>query len=157
MPRLSIAEAKKLGLIASKPRKAKLPPHLVGRPVYSLAFTLPLPPSTNNLYVNVRGQGRVPSKQYTAWQKAAAMQVPKDCHLLPSTFAVELAIEAGRDWNWRGDIANREKAVIDLLVKRGVLLDDNSKYLRELRVTLTEHPDREDSRVVVRLLALTGT
>lgn len=90
--------------------------------------TLPLPPSTNNLFVNARGRGRVKSKEYAAW---AARVVPmlwelKPPERLPCTFFWLLTgqVSVLRD----GD--NTLKPLLDACVKAGVIKDDSLQYVR---------------------------
>lgn len=94
-------------------------------------IALPMPPSTNNLYVNVRGKGRVRSENYRKWNTEAGWtlvaQRPKrfDC---PVRVAIEICPEG------RGvfDIDNKNKAILDLLVQHDVITDDNRLTVREL-------------------------
>jgi Holliday junction resolvase RusA-like endonuclease len=83
---------------------------------------LPLPPSTNNLYVNLPGRGRVRAAAYRRWSDEAGWLVKAKTP--PVTFygAVAVRIEAGA--GNRRDIDNILKPTLDLLVKVGVLADD---------------------------------
>lgn len=85
-----------------------------------------LPPSTNNLFVNVRGKGRVKSERYKTWLNAAGWDVlmakPK---LIQSPVRVTILINRP---NKRSDVDNRVKALLDLLVAQRVLLDDSQVH-----------------------------
>lgn len=78
---------------------------------------LPICPSSNNAYVNVKGRGRVPSAAHKAWKKLAGPIVLKawqdQCSpIIGKPYAVHIAVNI----NHQGDIANREKLATDLLV-----------------------------------------
>lgn len=97
----------------------------------TFTVTLPLPPSTNNLYVNV-GKGRKPSKEYAAWTKQAILetyaQVPAASRVegIPS---IVIQVPAAMP----GDIDNRIKAILDCLVKARRIDDD--KYIWSITIT----------------------
>lgn len=82
------------------------------------------PPSTNNLYANIPGRGRVKSGRYKVWRSAAAwdVQIAK-----PQSFACKVVLDltVARPKGVRADVSNRIKAVEDLLVEMGVLADDS--------------------------------
>lgn len=81
-----------------------------------------VPPSTNNLYRNA-GKGRVKTERYKGWINAAGWDVALAKPKLMQC-PVKISILINRP-NKRSDIDNRNKALIDLLVKHGVLIDDN--------------------------------
>lgn len=88
-------------------------------------FRLPVPPSLNNLFVNVAGVGRVRGKKYTAWiaatrQRLATQQLPAE----PITYHVDVAIKVPKP-NRRSDIDNRIKPVLDTLKGARILGDDS--------------------------------
>lgn len=81
---------------------------------------LPIPPSSNNMFVNRRG-GRTISGDYHRWREAAgwtlkALRLPK--------IAGKVAIEIELPAKMRGDIDNRIKPLCDLLVTHGLIDDD---------------------------------
>ena len=84
-------------------------------------FTVPTPPSTNSLYRNARGRGRVKTERYLTWIAAAVHSVkwPLD----PIDGPVTLGFQVPDDK--RRDLDNFLKGPIDLLVSQGVLKDDN--------------------------------
>lgn len=87
----------------------------------SLSVTLPLPPSTNNCFSNVPGVGRVSTKKYRAWKRVAlpyCLTVKRG--IVTPPYRLTISVPA----DMRGDIANREKPLSDLLVKARVLPDD---------------------------------
>jgi hypothetical protein len=80
---------------------------------------LPLPPSSNNMFVNAPGKqgGRFPSGAYKVWKKEAARLLIEQWHaadqpVIGQPYAVHIELNV----NHQGDIANREKAITDLLV-----------------------------------------
>lgn len=106
-------------------------------------FVIPPPPSVNNLFRNVPGKGRVKTERYNIWMQAAQWDVMlennKPRRIETLTGPVEIFIELGKT---RGDIDNRAKPVLDLMVKAGVIADDRQVQLlviardRELKHTI---------------------
>lgn len=81
---------------------------------------LPLPPSTNMMFINSpnsTGKGRFPSPAYKAWKKVAGDIVVKAWN---EQFQPEIgkpyAVHIKLNVNHQSDIANREKALTDMLV-----------------------------------------
>jgi Holliday junction resolvase RusA-like endonuclease len=91
-----------------------------------VTFDLPVPPSTNNLFVtDKRTHKRFPSPAYKAWRKAAG-------DILGAQYArygepavhKPISLHIRLNVNHQSDIANREKALIDLLVAHLDMPDD---------------------------------
>ena len=91
-----------------------------------IVFRIPTPPSVNNLFANVAGRGRVRSARYGAWSNAAAWAMKTEggrartWALIETPVEVEIGLGA-----IRGDIDNRAKGCLDLLVKMAVIKDDS--------------------------------
>ena len=102
-----------------------------------MIFTLPVPPSVNQLY---RGR-RFKTKRYMTWTRAVTNDLlqqltsnykPRDRKtVFPISCPVCVSIEVPRLDNRRTDIDNRIKAVADALVVSGILADDS--YIAEVR------------------------
>lgn len=109
---------------------------------------LTIPPSVNGAWRNVAGKGRVKSKKYTAWQKAAGWEL-----LLQKPRKVigpyEIRIILGNKKN-RGDADNRIKALVDLVVKQGIVEDDR----RMVSVTCGWSDEVEPGKVRVIIEAI---
>jgi Holliday junction resolvase RusA-like endonuclease len=113
------------------------------------ACTLPLPPTTNNLFIN-RGKGRVKSPEYRTWQARAATILAKSGKWHGGyPVRVSIAILGGSDWRMNSDIANREKATVDALVQSGVIHDDSCKHVQE--VSIRYESANQDVPSVVRV------
>lgn len=88
-----------------------------------IELRLPLPPSTNNLYIN-RGKKRIVSSRYRAWRDEAGdallAQKPRP---VKGDFDLWLYVE----WpdRRRRDIDNTAKACLDLLVAHKLIDDDS--------------------------------
>jgi len=84
---------------------------------------LPLPPSANRLFANVPGKGRVKTRAYKNWRKAAILtifaQVRAD-RRIGGPVDLEICVPDGM----RGDLDNRLKAAIDALVASNRIDDD---------------------------------
>ena len=90
-----------------------------------------MPPTTNNLFAG-NGRIRYRTKQYLTWKKEAGqiLAVQRPAKLLGE---VSIMIEVGEPKTKRQmDLANREKASIDLLVEHGVIEGDSQRYLRRI-------------------------
>lgn len=87
------------------------------------AYLLPLPPSTNGLFLNIPGKGRVKSAAYKRWVGEAGWTLLSQ---RPSKVAgrVGIRIRVKRMGNRKADLDNRIKATIDLLVSHGIIEDD---------------------------------
>lgn len=92
---------------------------------------LPTPISTNALFANVRGRGRVKTARYCAWQKKATAMIWEQQPLPRFDGPVEIMFligEVGTRSSMDGD--NCLKCLLDALVYGGVLADDNRKIVR---------------------------
>ncbi|HUD74647.1 MAG TPA: hypothetical protein VMQ76_06200 [Terracidiphilus sp.] len=98
-----------------------------------VVINLPMPPSTNNLFFNGKGRtGRVRTPEYNAWIKEAGYML-RSQHPRSIRERVDILIEVSDSestMSW--DVANREKAVVDLLVAHYVILGDSKKYVRQI-------------------------
>lgn len=85
-----------------------------------IKITLPFPPSVNGLYGGGSGQKRFPSKKYKEWLKACPIPVA-ECLKGP--------LKVYYTFYWPDkrirDGQNYMKAVLDYLVNKEVLVDDN--------------------------------
>lgn len=89
-----------------------------------IRYDLPRPPSTNNLFLNLKSGGRTKSKQYREWVTEASGDI-----LLQGRKSIKgqvvIAIAVNKPDNRRRDISNFIKATEDLLVDMGVIEDDS--------------------------------
>ena len=88
---------------------------------------LPLPPPLSACFANARGPGRVKTKRYEAWINeaiVAAMQQSRPT-IGPWGCAIIADYQFGKPDNRKQDVENRAKAVSDLLVRAGILVDDS--------------------------------
>lgn len=94
----------------------------------SFTLTLPLAPSTNNLFVNA-GRTRRKSADYRTWLKSALvamlMQRPRAVRG-PIKVAIAVPVAA------RGDLDNRIKAALDFCVARDLIDDD--RHIQEILI-----------------------
>lgn len=92
---------------------------------------LPFPLPLSACFVNVKGRGRVATKQYRAWQKEAlwtiAAQRPK-----PMKGEVSVYVRLVAPDKRPRDAGNMDKAVGDILVKAGLIEDDSNRYVKRL-------------------------
>ena len=84
---------------------------------------VPVPPSVNSLYRNLPGRGRVKTKDYSAWFAHARNIVRLQ---RPGVVRGQVSMILCVDRQGVGsDLDNRVKALLDLLVKQGVIEDDS--------------------------------
>ncbi len=113
-------------------------------------FTLPFPPSTNNLYRNAPKphMKRPKTKGYLAWIVEAGWEL-KIQKVIPLRGPVKLTYELQNDAKglslW--DYANREKAVTDLLVEHGIIEADHRLIVKEVSCKGTD--DLVGVRVII--------
>lgn len=98
---------------------------------------LPMPPSTNNMFVNVAGKGRVRSQEYKGWAKAAGWIV-KAQRIRKFDVPVTVRIEVNNPRGLGFDIDNRIKAVLDILVSTEVIVDDSAKWVRGIEIKVMD-------------------
>jgi hypothetical protein len=104
-------------------------------------LTLPIPPSANNLFVNgsgaVVGQrrrfGRMLGVPYKLWLHDAGWAIKLQCGafaapLIPGLVSVDIRAPLNR----RRDLDNALKPTLDLLVRMGIISDDN--LIDDLRI-----------------------
>lgn len=109
----------------------------------TIMFSLPFPPSSNNLFPGkVR---RFPSKAYKEWKAEARPLVPAG--RVDGPYALRLCIDRP---DRRGrDLANLEKAISDLIVDCGLVLDD--RFLDRLEMWWSPRPVGKGARAHVWL------
>lgn len=98
-----------------------------------LVLELFMPPTTNNLFVNAKwGKGRIKSEEYKAWIKLCGYRLnAQRPPLMAGKVAILIEVEEPKTAR-RQDVANREKAVTDLLVSHRVLQGDDQRFVREI-------------------------
>jgi Holliday junction resolvase RusA-like endonuclease len=84
-------------------------------------ITLPIPPSANNLFINVPGRGRVMSTEYRQWRKCALSEI---AIYGIGSMAKPYGVHIRANVNHRRDIDNLAKPILDALVEAGVIIGD---------------------------------
>lgn len=99
---------------------------------------LPAPPSTNNLFINVRSGGRILSPAYRSWRTYAGTLLNL-ARVQPFGLAsVQIGLMVPRKPASR-DIDNFSKAPIDLLVAHAIIADDKQVE----RLTIERHDEAD--------------
>lgn len=114
-----------------------------------IALTLPFPPSTNNLFINV-GKFRVVSKRYKAWREEAGVALKaQQPNRLGGYYTLGLTLHpptrAARD------LDNFIKAVSDLLVAHDVIQGD--QFATRITVEWSDLPPKKPGSVRIALEA----
>lgn len=110
-----------------------------------VSFDLPFPPSVNNLFAGKTR--RYASKAYKAWKAAAAPCVPAG--LIAGPYTLDLLFD--RPDRRARDLGNLEKAVSDLLVERGLVIDDSC--CERITLAWSDAPPKRDATVRVVVTA----
>lgn len=93
-----------------------------------ITLHLPVPPSVNNLFINLPGRGRVPSQKYKQWrQDAAATLWTQPRKFMGGRVSVTLRMTEKA----RPDGDNFWKATLDFLVQHNFIAGDSKKFVRE--------------------------
>lgn len=94
-----------------------------------LELTIPCPPSTNTLYRNVSGRGRVKTQRYQTWARAAGNEIlTQRRRHIPGPVMIDITCQRRRK---NEDIDNKIKGCIDFLVSMNLIDDD--KNVQEVR------------------------
>lgn len=122
----------------------------------TVAYQLPLPPSTNNLWKQFVKGGRavrVRAPEYIRWTREAGFLLQLQGVVTPDPpVAVAIAVEGGKGFTRQRDLDNFSKATLDLLKDAGVIADDNLCNVVELRLTFRRVPGA--SRCVVTVASV---
>jgi Holliday junction resolvase RusA-like endonuclease len=86
----------------------------------AITISVTLPPSVNSLYL-LRGRKRVPSRRYSEWRHEAGWELKRQRPTpIDGPWTASIVLPA----DMRGDIDNRAKALLDLLVLHRIVPDD---------------------------------
>lgn len=92
-------------------------------------FTIPLPPSLNNIFFNKPHGGRAKTTDYKNWLEATAWEIrSQQPPIIKGEVCIDLLIERPTA---SSDLDNRIKAALDACQKAGVI--ENDKRVVELR------------------------
>lgn len=86
-------------------------------------WTQHIAPGVNNLYANIPGKGRVKSKRYREWERAAGWDMNGKGHI-SGPFTLDLTVCESKRRKGT-DLDGKIKATLDLIVKHGIVDDDS--------------------------------
>ncbi len=99
-----------------------------------LRYTLPFPPTNNNLYANSSGgkrYGRHMTKAHIEWRRDAGLSILEQGRKsIKGQVVVYIALVAPD--KRRRDVSNTIKAVEDLLVEMRVIEGDDNRYVQKV-------------------------
>ncbi|MDH3740292.1 MAG: RusA family crossover junction endodeoxyribonuclease [Hyphomicrobiales bacterium] len=85
-----------------------------------------MPPSTNNLFINVPGKGRVRSERYKTWRRAAEnlyLAQKRGCVAVEGHFRADIVLSSKRRRK-NSDADNFIKAALDFLQSMNLIEND---------------------------------
>ena len=115
-----------------------------------LSYTVPMPPSTNNLHYNVPGKGRVRTNRYRTWARAAGNDIlaQQRRHIGGPVFlTITLTPKPGRNL----DASNAIKPLEDLLVDMGVIDADSREIVRKITVEWDDGDEAANPHAVIEV------
>ena len=104
-----------------------------------ISFTISMPPTANNLLLNVRGRGRVKTPEYRAWIETNGWVIKRAAQAKAIAGPYALIVQVGKPDNRRRDLDNLTKAVNDLIVSTGAVRDDSD--CQRIQIGWSEHHD----------------
>lgn len=110
-----------------------------------IEYTLPVPPSTNQMYL----KGRIKSPAYRQWEKDALWTIKVADGGM--TFDVPVSIAIRVPYNHRRDLDNYLKVTIDALDTAGVIFDDNMKRVPKICIEV-DRALKDEIRVEIKPL-----
>jgi len=102
---------------------------------------LPMPPSVNGLFPGK--QRRYPSKQYKDWMRVAMLTL-REAPKFPDPVRINYTVYFKNKGS--GDLSNRLKAVEDILVKRGIIVDDSHLWITDFSMSFGGY-DKQNPRI----------
>lgn len=90
-----------------------------------MRFQFEFPPSTNNLWMPVKGKGLVKTKEYRAWQDANAWIIRQQIGLVKIEGPFEAYFVFERPDRRKRDLDNLLKASLDCITNARVVHDDH--------------------------------
>ena len=117
-----------------------------------------IPISKKNSQQIIRVKGRpciIPSKQYKAYEKEAVKLIRQQYESDPIGEAVNVAMVFYMPTRRRVDLVNLQEAALDVMVKAGVLKDDNSSIVATMDRSAVRY-DKEHPRTEIRITDAAG-
>lgn len=109
--------------------------------------SLPIPPSANQLWCSARTSDGVKvykSKEYSQWLEVAVMLCRVGLSKQTQPIELRLNIVGGKGWRKGRDLDNSAKAAGDCLKHAGILIDDNTDYVRRIVIEYTPPVKKSD-------------
>lgn len=106
-----------------------------------MQFILPFPPSVNTSY-NINKGKRVKGAKVKEWEIRANIALNKQ-NILPINQRCYLIYSLNTPDNRIRDCGNYEKTLTDFLVSKGILQDDNRRYIKGILTQWNDIPGNE--------------
>lgn len=92
---------------------------------------LPFPVPLHACFTNAKGRGRVPTKRYDAWKQEAAWMIASQ-RPEPVSGEVSVSVRLVAPDKRHRDAGNTDKAVLDAIVRAGLIEDDSNRYVKRV-------------------------
>lgn len=115
-----------------------------------VTFALPMPPSVNACYRNVKMVGRVKTKEYLEWIKSCQWKVLFKSAPIGERVEIRIFLNFSKRAQSSSDIDNRIKPILDLFVASKILEDDRASIVRKVSVELAEILPQDTCFVEIR-------
>lgn len=121
---------------------------LIPAPDTCNSVVVSVPPGTNSLFFNLGRGGRAKTKKYSDWIKKNKKEVER---LTPvKEYPVEVLLRCQVKIRSNRDLANLEKATIDLLVSCGILEDDSVNYVSDVVMRYRPNDNGQGLKIEIR-------
>lgn len=109
--------------------------------------SLPIPPSANQLWRSARTPNGVKvykSDKYSQWLEVAVMLCKVGLDKRTEPVEIRLSIHDGKGWRKGRDLDNVSKAAGDCLKHAGILIDDNTDYVKRIVIEYVSRVKKTD-------------
>lgn len=98
---------------------------------YLQIFNLSVPPSVNAVWLRGK-KGSYIAPKYAAWIAVNSLAIGKTFDPFTKGVCITIRVHGGKGWRTNRDIDNILKPVLDILVRKQVILDDNCQVVKKV-------------------------
>lgn len=98
---------------------------------YLEIFYLSVPPSVNAVWLRGK-KGSYIAPKYAAWIGVNSLTISRSVKPFAKSVSITIRVYGGKGWRTNRDIDNILKPVLDLLVRKQVIIDDNCQVVTKV-------------------------